>query len=55
MRKKNFKKCAAIVTVRPCENYTEILVKDSGIGNPKENQSRVFERFYRVDKGRLVE
>ena len=29
-----------------------ILVADTGIGIPAEAQNRVFERFYRVDKGR---
>lgn len=29
-----------------------LIIKDTGIGIPKEHQERVFERFYRVDKSR---
>ena len=40
------------VQVRPVRGRVLLVVQDTGIGIGKENQERVFERFYRVDKSR---
>ena len=40
------------VSVYTEEGQSVLVVKDNGIGIPKEQQDRVSERFYRVDKSR---
>lgn len=37
------------------DKYINLTVKDSGIGIPVEDRNRIFERFYRVEKGRSKE
>ncbi|PLT29530.1 cell wall metabolism sensor histidine kinase WalK [Peribacillus deserti] len=38
--------------VRELDNEIEVSIKDQGMGIPKDNVVKVFERFYRVDRAR---
>lgn len=40
------------IIISSADNKVKLMVRDTGIGIPISQQSRVFERFYRVDKAR---
>ena len=42
-----------VVAVRPVDGEVRLSVRDRGVGIPKADQGRIFERFYKVDRVRV--
>ncbi|MBP3038655.1 HAMP domain-containing histidine kinase [Bacillaceae bacterium Marseille-Q3522] len=49
---KKYSDAAIIVKVGEIKDYAYIEIRDKGIGIPKKDLHKVFDRFYRVDKAR---
>ena len=43
------------ITLKETENYLEVIIKDNGKGMSKEEISRIFTRFYQIDKSHSTE
>ena len=44
-----------VVSLRRSAGQAVLAITDNGVGVPAEDQARIFERFYRVDKARSLE
>jgi signal transduction histidine kinase len=40
------------ISLATCKQYTEVKIRDTGVGIPPEDQEKIFDRFYRVDPSR---